>query len=363
MVVPPPAPRPVTRRAAAVGAGLTLLVGAGIGGAVGARTVHPTTTVRAAAPSNNSSVLAKPTDVQGILARVEPGVVFIRTQAYRGGRFFPESGAGTGMVLTGDGEVLTNAHVVAGATSISVTVSGETKARQADLVGADQNADVAVLKIRDASNMFSVSLGRSADLKVGDGVIALGNALDLKGGLTVTEGIVSALDRSLSSGNESLSGLIQTDAAINPGNSGGPLVTANGQVVGMNTAVAGDAQNIGFALSIDQVKPVVDNIRAHKPPSSSSPSQSQPQGSGAFLGVSTEPAGGGALVDQVVSGSPADQAGLQPGDVIVSVGGAGVSTAEQLQSVMSSHKPGDRVEVKWQRNGATQSAQVTLSGR
>jgi len=344
-------------------AAVALLAGAVVGGVVGANTVKTTRTVRNAAPSFNTSSLAKPQDVQGVLAKVEPGVVFIRTQASRGGRFFPESGAGTGMILTPDGEVLTNAHVVAGATTITVTLNGETTARPADLVGSDPAADVALIHIRDASKLPTVSLGRSSELTVGDGVIAIGNALALQGGLTVTEGIVSALDRDISDQGGSLKGLIQTDAAINPGNSGGPLVTSDGQVVGMNTAVAGDAQNIGFALAIDKVKPVIDSIRAN--PSGTGSSGSTPAATGAFLGVGTQadPSGAGVVVVSVDSGSPADKAGLAPGDVIHAVDDRAVTGTNELAAAVSSHKPGDQVKVTWDRSGQSRSAKVTLASR
>src|SRR5436309_14143850 len=177
------------------------------------------------------------------------------------------------MILTADGEVLTNAHVVDGATDIEVTLIGERTARAADVVGVDTTADVALIKIRNASGLPTVKLGSSADLRVGDSVVAIGNALDLGATPTVTEGIVSALNRSIDAPDESLAGLIQTDAAINPGNSGGPLVDAKGEVVGIDTAIAGDAQNIGFALAIDNVKPIVDDLRADRGQQSASPSQ------------------------------------------------------------------------------------------
>ena len=353
-------PSRISRRLAGTGAALALLVGAVIGGVVGANTVDSdNTTATRAAPPNNTSVLAQPSDVQGVLAKVEPGVVFVRTQASRGGRFFPESGAGTGMILTPEGEVLTNAHVVEGATSITVTLNEEDEARPADLVGANRAADVALLRIRGATNLPTVDLGRSADLQVGDSVLAIGNALDLEGGLTVTEGIVSALDRSLFDSGGSLHHLIQTDAAINQGNSGGPLVTADGLVVGVNTAVAGDAQNIGFALAIDRVKPVIDDLRAGR--SSSGPGTP----AGAYLGVSTSASenGDGAVVREVVAGSPAAKAGLQPGDVVVSVGGRAVSDPQDLGAAVGRQDPGDEVEVRWRRGADTRSARVTLATR
>lgn len=157
--------------------------------------------------------------------------------------------------------MLTNAHVIEGAASVTVTLNGETTASVADVIGSDSAADVALLKIRNASTLPIVSFGSSANLTVGDNVLAIGDAVDLDGGLTVTEGIVSALDRSISATGINLTGLIQTDAAINSGNSGGPLVAADGKVVGMNTVVAGDAQNIGFALVIDGVTQIMSELR------------------------------------------------------------------------------------------------------
>jgi S1-C subfamily serine protease len=355
----PPARARASRAVAVVGLVVALVAGGVVGGVIGANSVDRDPQRASGASSGNTSVITRTGDVQAVLAKVEPGVVLVRTQASRAGRFFPE-GAGTGVVLTPDGEVLTNAHVVEGATSITVTLNGETRAREADLVGADRSEDVAVLRIRDASNLPTVSLGRSADLQVGDSVLAIGNALALEGGLTVTEGIVSALNRSLRDNGGSLEGLIQTDAAINRGNSGGPLVTADGQVVGINTAVAGDAQNIGFALAIDRVKPVVERIRAN--PSGSSGART---GTGAFLGVSTSPsiAGRGVVVQEVVEGSPAERAGLEPGDVILSVGGTAINEPEDLQEAITEREPGDEVQIRFRRGADTRTATATLASR
>jgi S1-C subfamily serine protease len=288
--------------------------------------------------------------------------VAVRTQAYRPGRLYPTQGAGTGTILTADGEVLTNAHVVQGATNIQVTLNGEDKARTADLVGADTNHDVALLKIRDAKDLPTATLGRSADLRVGDSVVAIGNALDLGKTPTVTEGIVSALNRSIDEPGESITGLIQTDAAINPGNSGGPLVDAQGRVVGVNTAVAGDAQNIGFALAIDQVKPVLDDLRK----GGGTPRGGQTQSSAGFLGVSTEDVTGadsGAAVAEVVSGSPADKAGLRPGDVVIAVDGSQIGSSQDLVATVRSHHPGDTISLTWTRGGERHTAKVELASQ
>ena len=258
----PAASRPGRWRTAAVA--VAFLVGGASGGLVAGLVDGQTAadTPAVAQSSAGSGAIAEPQDIQAILAKVEPAVVTIRTQLASQGRFFVASGAGTGVILTADGEVLTNAHVVQGATSIEVTLSGESQGRRADLIGIDSSNDLALLKIRNASNLPTAELGSSGDLRVGDDVVAIGNALALDGGLTVTDGIVSAVNRTISDRTIHLEGLIQTDAAINSGNSGGPLVNAAGQVVGINTVVAGDAQNIGFAIAIDRAKPVIDQLRS-----------------------------------------------------------------------------------------------------
>jgi serine protease Do len=369
--LPPPAPpapaapaRPRSWLAAIVAA--AVLGGAGAGAGVSALMHNDSTTTvvspsAAASGSRNSSVIAKPTDVQGILAKVGPAVAYVRTQAFQSGRFFPSGGAGTGVVLTPDGELLTNAHVVAGATSIKVTVGTDTQSHNATVMGVNTNADLALVKISGVSNLPVADLGNSSDLKVGDSVIAIGNALNLQGGMTVTEGIVSALNRSIDATNESLSGLIQTDAAINPGNSGGPLVNSAGQVVGINTATSGDAQNIGFAIAIDNAKPVINQLKNGG--GSSSSGSSNQQASTAFLGVSVTDGQTGAVVAAVDPSSPAGQAGIQQGDEIVSLGGKSVQSADDLTSAMRSHKPGDRVTVTFIRGQGRQSADVQLGSR
>jgi len=204
-------------------------------------------------------------DVAGVLAAVEPSVVSIETTIrVQQGPFVREGqGAGTGVVIDDQGHVLTNAHVVANATSITVTVDGV--AHDATLVGGDTERDIAVLRVSDTSDLVPADLATDDEAAVGDDVVAIGNALALEGGLTVTEGIVSALDRSIETESGTLHGLIQTDAAISSGNSGGALVNAAGQVIGINTAVASsgggvEASNIGFAISIHDAMAVADQI-------------------------------------------------------------------------------------------------------
>jgi S1-C subfamily serine protease len=330
------------------------------------------TVVRDRRTDGPPSVIAQPSDIHGILDKVEPAVVAIRTQASVFGRFGPVRGAGTGMIISPDGEVLTNAHVVAGDPVIKVTLEGEREARDADILGTDPQNDVALIKIRNAANLPVVTLGASSALAVGDDVVAIGNALALPGGSSVTKGIVSALDREIEGDNGTLSNLIQTDAAINPGNSGGPLVNSRGEVIGVNTAViqsTGEAlaQNIGFALAIDTVKPLIDDLRAGR-------SLARPEEL-AFLGVESQTLTpeiadqfdfdieSGAIVARVTAGSPADQAGLRRGDVVVRIGDDEIDSASDLVSAVRAHKPGDRVELVWRRGDDEVRATVTLVSR
>ena len=182
-------------------------------------------TVSQATYSSNTSLISNTADVQSILSKVEPAVVLIQATVPVSGRFGQTSvgtAQGTGMILTSTGLALTNAHVVQGATSLQVTLNGSTQTYAATVVGSNPTADVAVIQISGVSGLPTVTLGNSSTTRVGDDVLAIGNALGLGGAPTVTEGIVSALDRSLTAQGSSLSGLLQTDAAINPGNSGGP---------------------------------------------------------------------------------------------------------------------------------------------
>jgi len=380
---PPAAPPVVTAtqgpRWAAVAVVAALVGAAAGGGAVlvlddgDAGTSLPAASEAPAFGANTSRV-ARPQDIQGILARVQPGVVSIRTEAFQEGSGLfdaaptPSRGAGTGMILSADGEILTNAHVVADATAVRVTMFGETAPREADVVGADADADLAVIKLRDTTGLEGrpVRFGSSDAAKVGDAVLAIGNALALPGGPTVTLGIVSAKDRSL--GNQ-LTSLIQTDAAINSGNSGGPLVNADGEVIGVNTAViqstgSSAVQNIGFAIAIDAVKPLLDRLtRGEAAP---------PQG---FLGVTTLTLTdelrerfsfvpeSGALVNEVVAGTPAAAAGLEPGDIVTRLGDDAIETNADLTKAVQDHAPGDEVAMTVFRGQEERTVTVTLAAR
>ena len=283
-------------------------------------------------------------DVKGILAKVEPSVVDIVAQSRR------ETGEGTGIIISPDGYILTNAHVVSGASTVTVSTSSSSKALSATVIGADTAHDVALIKIDNpGGSLPAAELGRSADMKVGDDVVAIGNALGLRGDPTVTRGIVSALNRTV----DNLTGMIQTDAAINPGNSGGPLVNSAGQVIGINTAVAADgAQNIGFAIPIDKAKSLADRLKAGQGPAPT-----------AFLGVSTtdtSDGSGGAQVVEVVAGGPAAKGGIAAGDLVVTFDGKPVTTADSLSGLVQTRQPGDTVQLVVERNGASRTITVTL---
>jgi S1-C subfamily serine protease len=282
--------------------------------------------------------------VAAIVESIKPSVVAIYTEAQRSDSFFravPDQGAGSGMILDREGHVLTNAHVVAGATKIAVALSD---GRRVDgtVVGSYPAGDLAVVKI-SAGDLTPVTLGNSDQLRAGDRVIAVGNALALRGGPTVTGGIVSAVDRTIQVDTDVvLESLVQTDAAINPGNSGGPLLDAEGKVVGVNTAIASQAQSIGFAISIAQARPSVEQlIRTGKvvrpllgvlltdvPVAADKPSVAE-----------------GAVVATVQPKSPALAAGIEEGDVIVEVDGRAVKDAQTAKRAIGTHRPGDKLQL------------------
>ncbi len=310
-----------------------------------------------------------------IAARTDPGLVdVVTTLGYQHAR-----AAGTGLVLTSSGEVLTNNHVIDGATSIAVTDVGNGHTYQAKVVGYDRSHDVAVLQLQGASGLPTVTLGSSGTAAVGQKVVALGNAGGKGGTPSVATGKITDLNASITASeegsgtSEQLSGLIHHNAAIQPGDSGGPLVNTAGQVIGINTAASsgfqfqsGQSQTQAFAIPISQAVSIADQIEA------GTPSSTVHIGSTAFLGVEIMsasnaesagvPTGSGAAVAGVLSGSPAGQAGIAAGDVIVSVDGHSVSSPAALQSVMEQHRPGDSVRISWtDQSGQTQSANVVLA--
>jgi S1-C subfamily serine protease len=308
--------------------------------------------------SRQSSTISRNGDIAGIIAKVEPAVVAV-TVNERGGQ-----SAGTGFFLSADGYLATNAHVVGTAQSAKLQLN-DGRTLDARVVGADPSADVAVLKV-DAGNLPVVCTDDSNKVQVGDDVVAIGNALALEGGLSVTRGIISGPPRPGSEIGTAIETVLQTDAAINPGNSGGPLVDSNGCVIGINTAVASGtgsqpAQNVGFAIPISSAKPVIDDIKAGRKP--------------AFLGVGTTDltpelknqlgvnVNDGAAVTDVTSGSPADGAGLKQGDVIVQIGDTQIKNSGNVATAVRRHQPGEKVTVTYVRGSDRKTADVTLVQR
>jgi putative serine protease PepD len=349
------------RRLVATAAVVALLAG-GAGGAIGATiadhrdstTVSASPTTGAGSGSDTATAHIAPVatatgiNVPAVLTAVSPSVVEVTSELPAG------EGTGTGFVISAEGEILTNAHVVADATQITVRLANEPSARNATLVGRDDTSDIALLKVASGDPLTPAKLGTTASTQVGEPVVAIGYALGLRGAPTVSAGIVSALGRSLGD----LNGLIQTDAAISPGNSGGPLVNARGEVIGVNTAsVTARGQvgeNIGFAIAIDDASQIADSLRSGGVPT---------QG---LLGVSTQDSPGndlGAAVLSVSPGGPADLAGIKAGDVITAVDGVTVADSGALANAIRSHKPGESVTITVDRNGSSQTLTPTLGKR
>ncbi|HEY3009675.1 MAG TPA: trypsin-like peptidase domain-containing protein [Micromonosporaceae bacterium] len=334
-------------------AALALAVGSGLLGGYVATQQDDHSTV--AASSNNGSSAAAPvidrSSLASIAAAVSPSVVSINTG----------SGEGSGVILTADGYILTNNHVVASAQGDTMRVIfSDGKTATARLVGTDPKTDLGVIKAEGVSGLKPGKFGDSDSVQIGDTVLAVGNPLGLQG--SVTAGIISAKDRTIQAGNQgsapqsnvsSLSGMLQTDAPINPGNSGGALVNTSAQVIGINSAIATNGSDgnigVGFAIPSNKAKQVADALMKGQ-------KISHP-----FLGVSVGNAdNGGATVARVQSGSPADKAGLQQGDVITKFGDKVINTSDDLVSAVQSGKVGDQVTVTYTRNGDQKTATVTL---
>ena len=301
-----------------------------------------------------------------IVGQLTPSVVHIfaasATSTFPASQLAPASGIGTGIIVTDDGYILTNNHVVANAEAITVTLqNGESYAGR--LVGGDINPDVAVLKI-DASGLQPARTGSTSDLRVGEDVVAIGHALALSGGPTVSRGVISALGRSIDAGpQDTYVDLIQTDAPINPGNSGGPLVNRFGEVIGVNTAAIPDGQGIGFAINIDDALAVSEQLiekgYVERGFLGISPVNLTPA-IAAQIGV---PVSEGILVARVVENSSAHAAGLQGEDVIVALGGRMIRNTGELSKFLLENLPGEQVSVRIYRGSSELETEAILGER
>jgi S1-C subfamily serine protease len=352
-----PTPRPKGR--ARFGAGV--LVGAALtGAAVAGYAIGHQDSPADAVVSESPSVAAQPVSVStgsigDLVEAARPSVVSVRQEVTQSGPLGQTSrgqAAGTGFVLSADGYIVTNNHVIAEGDSPVVTFADGTT-EPATIVAGDPSRDLAVLKV-DRTDLVPLAVGDSDELRLGDQLIAVGYALDLNGEPSVTAGILSAKNRTITAENGAqLVNLLQTDTAINPGNSGGPLLNGRGEVVGINTAIAGGAENIGFAIAITPVMDVIEELRGGTVPDR------------ALLGVTTQPTGEGPGVEiiEIADGSGAADGGLRVGDVIVAVDDTDITDPTSLGAAVATYQPGDTVTVTVERNGSTEDVAVTLGTR
>jgi S1-C subfamily serine protease len=360
---------------------------AAVGLAVGAGAVYAMNGTSSTATATSTTALS----TAQVASRVDPGLVdIVSTLGYQGAE-----AAGTGMVMTSSGEVLTNNHVIDGATSIKVTDIGNGKTYTATVVGYNKTDDVAVLKLQNASGLTTVSFGNSSDVTTGDTVVALGNAGGKGGTPSVAAGTITALNQAITASDESsgtsenLTGMFETNADIQAGDSGGSLVNAYGQVIGMDTAASSSSdmsspygsspysqssgssssqsETQGFAIPINKALSIASEIEA------GDASSTVHIGATGFLGVEVSSGGyssqfggqqssGGVTVEGALSGSPASEAGLSAGDTIDSINGHAVSSSSDVESVISQYHPGDKVSVSWTDGyGQTHTSTITLA--
>ena len=355
----PPASRRVLPRLIVALAVVAMSVGGGIIGGIIADGTND------AGSSGGPLVTAAPVDPDKVgdtnIARaaavIAPSVVTIDAVTDAGGA------TGTGIIISSDGEVITNHHVIEGATSVRVLLNGATEATQAEVLASDPSNDLALVRLKSpVSGLVAATLADPASIAVGDPVVAVGYALNLDGGPSVTSGIVSALNRTLEIDSGALDRLIQTDAAISSGNSGGPLINLRGEVIGVNTAVARSgfetaANNIGFAIGVDEVKRVIEQLRTE--------AGGEPRRQG-YLGIALadrNDGGTGAVVAEVESGSPADKAGLEVRDIILEINGQTITGQNALIAIIRDSSPGDEVDIVIERDGKRETLKATLVAR
>jgi len=298
--------------------------------------------------------------VENVVQKASPAVVRIVSTKEVMDFFFlqvvPQQGLGSGVIIRPDGLILTNNHVIEDASKIQVTLSNG-KTYKGKVVGADPISDVALVKI-DAKNLPYLELGDSSKLKVGQFVVAIGNPYGLDH--TVTVGVISALERNINVGNKTMHGIIQTDAAINPGNSGGPLVSLDGKVVGINTMIYQNAQGLGFAVSANTCKKVINSILKNGKvewPFLGVEVTTMTQELADQLKMKFTP---GVLVARVIKGSAADKAGIKQGDIITAIDGKQVTSSDQLINIIRSHNVGDHIIVEIVRKGLKESLRLEV---
>jgi len=318
-----------------------------------------TATLVTAPTANGEEVSEATTKIGRIAAAVAPSVVTL--SATTSSQFGEGESVGTGVIINSNGEILTNAHVVEGTKTVQVRLMNETEPRRGTVLASDAMNDLALVKI-EATGLTAAVFADSSKVRLGDPVVAIGYALNLDGGPSVTSGIVSALERTITTESGALDGLIQTDAAISSGNSGGPLVNDKAQVIGINTAVArGDtgtaANNIGFSISSEEVQRVLATLRDQ------ANGVERQQG---YLGVGLTDrtdGGQGAVIASVEDGSPAATAGIKEGDVVVAINGRPIAGRTGMIAVVRDAQPGDAVKITIERNGKSVTLAATLVAR
>lgn len=363
---------------------LLVALGAGaLGGFIGAKYYSPRLTSLDSTAAQQKIVSSQSDLIASIAKDVSPSVVSINVQSkqqastldqlFNGGGSSTSESAGTGIVISSDGIIITNKHVIPdNTTNVTVTMSDGKQYEDVKVLARDprSNVDIAFLKINGAKDLKPAKIGDSSKMQVGDGVVAIGYALG-EFENTVTTGIISGLGRPITAGDsatttESLTNLFQTDAAINPGNSGGPLINMNGEVIGINTAVASDAQNIGFSIPVNDVKTQIASIlnkgKLEVPymgvryvvlNEAIKEQYKLSTDNGAWLKATN-------AAQAVINGSPADKAGLKEGDIITKVNGETVDADNQLASRLSKYGVGDTIEITYVRDGKQATTKVTL---
>jgi S1-C subfamily serine protease len=361
----------------AIFAVLIAMVGCGLGGFAFYKVLTTPATTTVATNSDGyytgNSVEFEETSIANIVSKVTPAVVSIISES-RASSYYSlfggggtQQSAGTGMIVTKDGYILTNKHVIDGASKVQVITDAGDTYTDVEIVGTDPLNDVAYLKIKNAKDLPTVTLGDSKTIAVGQPVLAIGNALGAYQN-TVTQGVISGTGRSLEAGDsngqntETLTDMLQTDAAINPGNSGGPLVNAAGDVIGINTAVSTSANGLGFAIPISATKGMLNRIIAGKSAERAVLNLSYTTVTASLAKKNDLPVSKGAYVSKVIAGGPADEAGIEKGDIITKVGNVEVGRAGSISTLVGEYQVGDKVELTYRRGDDTKTAVVTLVG-